>query len=58
MSLAVLWAWIMANEASFVTILLVISELLGSIPKLKANGFVSFLLIQLQNQLEKKDKPE
>jgi hypothetical protein len=54
MSVAVLWAWLMANEAAIATILLVISELLGANPKVKSNGIVSFILLQLKNQAEKR----
>tara|TARA_R110000868_G_scaffold145464_3_gene365669 strand:+ start:348 stop:539 length:192 start_codon:yes stop_codon:yes gene_type:complete len=54
MTLAVFWAWVMANEASLATILLVISEILGSSTKIKANGFVSFILIQIRSHLTKK----
>lgn len=54
MSAAALWAWIMANEAALATVLLVISELLGSIPKVKSNGIVSFVIIQIQTHLKKK----
>ena len=54
MSVAALWAWLMANEAAIATILLVVSELLGSIPKFKSNGIVSFLLIQLKKAAEKR----
>jgi hypothetical protein len=54
MSLAAFWAWVMANEAALATILLIVSELLGAWPKVKANGFISFVLVQLRNQLEKR----
>jgi hypothetical protein len=54
MSVAVLWTWLMANEAAIATILLVISELLGANPKVKSNGIVSFILLQLKNQAEKR----
>ena len=54
MSLAALWAWAMANEAALATILLIISELLGATPKVKSNGLVSFVLIQVREQLKKK----
>ena len=53
MSLAAFWAWVMANEAALATILLIISELLGAVPKIKANGLVSFVLLQLRERLEK-----
>ena len=54
MSVAAIWAWAMANEAALATILLIISELLGANPKLKANGIVSFVIIQIQQHLKKK----
>jgi hypothetical protein len=54
MSAGLIWAWIVANEAAVATILLVISELLGAIPKVKANGLVSLLLLQIQQHLKKK----
>jgi hypothetical protein len=54
MELGLIWAWIIANEAALATILLIISELLGAVPKVKANGLVSFVLLQLQAQLKKK----
>ena len=54
MSVAFIWAWIMANEAALASILLIISELLGALPQVKSNGIVSFVLLQLQGQLKKK----
>lgn len=54
MSLAALWAWIVANEALVATILFAISEALGANPKVKSNGILSFLLIHLQGHLQKK----
>lgn len=54
MTLAAFWAWVMANEAALATILLILSELLGAVPKVKANGLVSFVLIQLNAHLEKR----
>lgn len=54
MSIAALWAWVMANEAALATILLIVSELLGAAPQVKANGLVSFVLIQLQKVLKDK----
>ncbi|NVM38460.1 MAG: hypothetical protein HWN81_22910 [Candidatus Lokiarchaeota archaeon] len=35
-----------ANEAVVATLLLILSELLGSIPAFKSNGILSFLLLQ------------
>lgn len=54
MSAGLIWAWIVANEAAVATILLVLSELLGAIPKVKSNGIVSFVLLQMQQHLKKK----
>lgn len=54
MSVAALWAWVMANEAALATILLIISELLGAVPQVKSNGLVSFVLLQLQKVLKDK----
>jgi hypothetical protein len=54
MSVAALWAWVIANEAAVATILLVVSEFLGAVPKLKANGLVSLVLLQVQQNLKKK----
>jgi hypothetical protein len=54
MSVAVIWAWIMANEAALATILLIVSELMGANTKFKSNGILSFILIQLQEQLKKR----
>jgi hypothetical protein len=54
MSIAVIWAWIMANEAALATILLIVSELMGANTKFKSNGLLSFILIQVQEQLKKR----
>lgn len=54
MTAGVIWAWIVANEAAVATILLVISELLGAWPKVKSNGFLSFVLLKIQEQLRSK----
>jgi amino acid transporter len=54
MSIAAFWAWVMANEAALATILLIVSEFLGAFPKVKSNGLVSFVLIQLREQARKK----
>lgn len=54
MSVAALWAWIIANEAAVATILLVVSEFLGAVPTLKSNGLISFVLLQVQQNLKKK----
>ena len=54
MSVAALWAWLVANEAAIATIFLIISELLGANPKVKSNGIVSFILLQLKNHAKKR----
>jgi len=54
MSLAVIWAWVMANEAALATILLIVSELMGANTKFKSNGLLSFVLLQVQEQLKKR----
>lgn len=54
MSIGLIWAWIMANETAVASILLIVSELLGASPKVKANGILSFLLLQIQEQLKKR----
>lgn len=52
MTLAAIWAWVLANEAAVATILLIISELLGATSAVKANGILSFLLLKGQDLLE------
>lgn len=52
MSVAAIWAWVLANEAAVATVLLIVSELLGSIPAVKANGILSFLLLKGKDFLE------
>jgi hypothetical protein len=54
MTLAAIGAWLAANEGLIATILLLISEAVGANPKIKANGIVSFLLIQAQQHLKKR----
>jgi hypothetical protein len=54
MSVAVIWAWVLANEAALATILLILSELLGAVPAVKSNGLVSFVIIQVRKVLEDK----
>ena len=54
MELAAVWAWVVANEAVVATLLLVLSELLGSVPAFKSNGIISFILVQLQEQAKKR----
>lgn len=57
MSLAALIAFLEANPAvatGILSILLVISEALGANPKVKSNGFLSFVLLQVNTLLKKK----
>lgn len=54
MSVGLIWAWIMANEAALATIFLIVSELLGAVPQVKSNGLVSFVLLQVQKVLKDK----
>jgi hypothetical protein len=59
MSLAALIAFLEANPAvttAVLSILLVISEALGANPRVKSNGFLSFVLLQLNTFLKKKSK--
>lgn len=54
MTLTAIIAWATTNEALIATLLLIISEALGANPNIKANGILSFLLLQGQNYLKKK----
>ena len=54
MSVAAIWAWVLANEAAVATILLIVSELLGAVPQVKSNGLVSFVILQVQKVLKDK----
>ena len=54
MSVAVIWAWVLANEAAVATILLIASELLGAVPAVKSNGLASFVILQVRKVLENK----
>jgi hypothetical protein len=59
MSLAALIAFLEANPAvatAVLSILLVISEALGANPRVKSNGFLSFVLLQLNTFLKKKSE--
>lgn len=44
-----------ANVQLFLAALLAVSEVLGADPRIKANGLVSFILIQVQNFLKSKE---
>lgn len=54
MSLAALVAWATANETLLLTIAFLLSEALGANPNIKSNGFLSFLLIRVQDFLKGK----
>jgi hypothetical protein len=54
MSLAAIIAWATANQALIATVLFAVSEALGANPKVKANGLLSLILLQVQGQLKGK----
>ncbi len=54
MSVAIVWAWVSANQALIATVLFAVSEALGANPKIKANGILSLILLQVQGQLKAK----
>jgi len=47
-------AWCLANQALIATVLFSVSEALGANPKIKANGILSLILLQVQGQLKNK----
>ena len=47
-------AWALANQALIATALFAVSEVLGANPKVKANGLLSLILLQVQGQLKAK----
>lgn len=54
MSLAAILAWASANQALIATVLFAVSETLGAVPKIKSNGLISLILVQIQAQLKSK----
>ena len=52
--MSALIAWAIANQALIATVLFAVSEALGANPKIKANGILSYLLLQVQGQLKGK----
>ena len=52
--MSALIAWAFANQTLILTVLLAVSEVLGANPKIKANGFLSSILLQVQGQLKAK----
>jgi hypothetical protein len=54
MSIAAIIAWATSNQALIATVLFAVSEALGANPKVKANGLLSLVLLQVQGQLKAK----
>jgi hypothetical protein len=52
--MSALIAWALANQALIATVLFAVSEVLGANPKVKANGLLSLILLQVQGQLKAK----
>ena len=52
--MSVVIAWAIANQALIATVLFAISEALGANPKVKSNGILSLILLQVQGQLKSK----
>jgi hypothetical protein len=52
--MSVVVAWAFANQALIATVLFAVSEVLGANPKVKANGILSLILLQVQSQLKTK----
>ena len=52
--MSILLAWAAANQALIATVLFAVSEALGANPKVKANGILSLIILQLQGQLKAK----
>ena len=50
--MSALVAWCLANQALIATILFAVSEALGANPKVKSNGILSLILLQVQAQLK------
>ena len=52
--MSALVAWCLANQALIATVLFAVSEALGANPKVKSNGILSLVLLQVQTQLKNK----
>jgi len=52
--MSALVAWCLANQALIATVLFAVSEALGANPKVKSNGILSLILLQVQRQLKAK----
>jgi len=50
--MSALVAWCLANQALIATVLFAVSEALGANPKVKSNGILSLILLQVQGQLK------
>jgi len=50
--MSALVAWCLANQALIATVLFALSEALGANPKVKSNGILSLILLQVQGQLK------
>ena len=50
--MSALVAWCIANQALIATVLFAVSEALGANPKVKSNGILSLVLMQVQAQLK------
>ena len=46
--------WFLANQALIATALFAVSEALVANPKIKSNGIISLILLQVQRQLKAK----
>lgn len=52
--MSALIAWCVANQALIATVLFAISEAMGANPKVKSNGLLSLVLLQVQGHLKNK----
>jgi len=52
--MSALIAWCLANQTLIATVLFAFSEALGANPKVKSNGILSLVLLQVQSQLKAK----
>ena len=52
--MSILLAWAAANQALIATVLFAVSEALGANPKVKSNGILSLIILQVQGQLKSK----
>jgi hypothetical protein len=50
--MSALIAWAIANQALIATVLFALSEAMGANPKVKSNGILSLVLMQVQAQLK------